>query len=283
MFVFLRVGFGLSIHHLLIHSLTDSRSLNFFKSNQSCIIIIVSILPVILPIHPLAGRSRENVVKLEVVEKGVLNAIVFWFDLHLDEEETITSAPVGIDTGGKVTSHAETFMDPEAPEDGEDDGDGDAFVPSATFEGARAGWCFKLGPRGQGYYPDTGSSAREAACALRANHQQLQPTLDPESDPSDEEDGECESDHHWGQALQYLERSLFVDPKKVSGVDGSLSPKVFAGGGLFLPRANFSRPKKIASPDQARDPPRQEGRQRHSILSQAGRGHARGKEPLEGE
>lgn len=29
--------------------------------------------------------------KLEVVEEGVLNAVVFWFDLHLDDCETLTS------------------------------------------------------------------------------------------------------------------------------------------------------------------------------------------------
>ena len=29
--------------------------------------------------------------KLEVVAEGVLNAIAFWFDLHLDDEETLTN------------------------------------------------------------------------------------------------------------------------------------------------------------------------------------------------
>jgi hypothetical protein len=41
------------------------------------------------------GRGRENIIKLEVVETGVLNAIVFWFDLHLDSEETITTGTRG--------------------------------------------------------------------------------------------------------------------------------------------------------------------------------------------
>ncbi len=29
--------------------------------------------------------------KLEVVEEGVLNAVAFWFDLHLDDCETLTN------------------------------------------------------------------------------------------------------------------------------------------------------------------------------------------------
>lgn len=34
---------------------------------------------------------RESMLKLEVVEEGVLNAVAFWFDLHLDDCETLTN------------------------------------------------------------------------------------------------------------------------------------------------------------------------------------------------
>ena len=44
--------------------------------------------------------AQEGVMKLEVLADGLLNAVVFWFDLHLDEEATITSAPPGIGNGG---------------------------------------------------------------------------------------------------------------------------------------------------------------------------------------
>lgn len=37
------------------------------------------------------GRSRDTLIKLPVVEKGLMNAVVFWFDLHLDEEETLSN------------------------------------------------------------------------------------------------------------------------------------------------------------------------------------------------
>ncbi|KAL4451864.1 hypothetical protein ABPG75_007526 [Micractinium tetrahymenae] len=46
------------------------------------------------------GRGRESMLKLEVVGEGLLNAVVFWFDLHLDDCETLTNAPDGIGEGG---------------------------------------------------------------------------------------------------------------------------------------------------------------------------------------
>lgn len=40
------------------------------------------------------GRGRENIIKLAIEANGTLNAIAFWFDLHLDEDETITTGTV---------------------------------------------------------------------------------------------------------------------------------------------------------------------------------------------
>lgn len=37
------------------------------------------------------SKGREGLMKLETIASGYLNAIVFWFDLHLDDIETITS------------------------------------------------------------------------------------------------------------------------------------------------------------------------------------------------
>ena len=36
-------------------------------------------------------QGRSNLLKLEVAQAGTLNAIAFWFDLHLDAECTITT------------------------------------------------------------------------------------------------------------------------------------------------------------------------------------------------
>lgn len=36
-------------------------------------------------------ESRESLLKLEVVAEGTLNAVAFWFDLHLDDTETLTN------------------------------------------------------------------------------------------------------------------------------------------------------------------------------------------------
>lgn len=37
------------------------------------------------------GRGRDNIVKLDVIAEGKMNAVAFWFDLHLDEEESLCS------------------------------------------------------------------------------------------------------------------------------------------------------------------------------------------------
>jgi protein arginine N-methyltransferase 7 len=36
-------------------------------------------------------RPRDSLVKLDIISQGTLNAILFWFDLHLDDVESITS------------------------------------------------------------------------------------------------------------------------------------------------------------------------------------------------
>ncbi len=36
-------------------------------------------------------RPRDGLVKLDIIAHGMLNAVVFWFDLHLDDVESITS------------------------------------------------------------------------------------------------------------------------------------------------------------------------------------------------
>ena len=53
-------------------------------------------LPARLPVHlPAYLFCRESMLKLEVVEEGLLNAVVFWFDLHLDDCETLTNGEQG--------------------------------------------------------------------------------------------------------------------------------------------------------------------------------------------
>jgi len=43
--------------------------------------------------HGSTPQANQEVLQLEVVEQGVLNAVVFWFDLHLDEDSSITNSP----------------------------------------------------------------------------------------------------------------------------------------------------------------------------------------------
>lgn len=37
------------------------------------------------------GRGRETIVRLPVEKEGCMNAVVFWFDLHLDKDTIITT------------------------------------------------------------------------------------------------------------------------------------------------------------------------------------------------
>ena len=53
------------------------------------------------------GRGRESVLRLETIASGYMNAVVFWFDLHMDEHETITTAPPGVGKGGMLLEEEE--------------------------------------------------------------------------------------------------------------------------------------------------------------------------------
>jgi protein arginine N-methyltransferase 7 len=51
---------------------------------------------------PGTSSAQDGLLKLDVLRSGTLNAVVFWFDLHLDEDATITSAPAGFGPGGEA-------------------------------------------------------------------------------------------------------------------------------------------------------------------------------------
>ena len=51
------------------------------------------------------ARGRENVLRLPIVAAGTVNAVAFWFDLHLDDEESIT-------TGGSLPTAILSFHVP---------------------------------------------------------------------------------------------------------------------------------------------------------------------------
>ena len=64
--------------------------------------------------HFAAAPTRETVARLETVASGYLNAVAFWFDLHMDEKETITTAPRGYGKGGTVLFEETRFRnDPD--------------------------------------------------------------------------------------------------------------------------------------------------------------------------
>ncbi len=48
------------------------------------------------------GGGRHALLRMRATRPGKLNAIAFWFDLHLDGETTITTAPPGVGIGGML-------------------------------------------------------------------------------------------------------------------------------------------------------------------------------------
>lgn len=221
------------------------------------------------------GRGRESMLKLEVVAGGLLNAVAFWFDLHLDDCETLTSAPDGIGEGGAVlfalgdSSGADAGPEGAAAEGGQQadsttpavvqqqqpeaqapgagsdsprqpptpgaasdaELEADGFVPADGFEGARPGYAFKLGEQGLGYYPDPCASTTGARQGGSSSQQEEEgaPAVNGSGEAQRQGDGLLVGTstpgeqaapqplppgprHHWGQALQYLDRAVAVQP-----------------------------------------------------------------------
>jgi protein arginine N-methyltransferase 7 len=65
----------------------------------------------------LKSTAQEGVIKLELIADGCLNAVCFWFDLHLDEEATLTSAPPGVGKGGQLHADSNTAPASVRPSD----------------------------------------------------------------------------------------------------------------------------------------------------------------------
>lgn len=133
------------------------------------------------------SKGRETVLKVETIAHGYLNAVMFWFDLHLDEEETITTAPPGIGRGGSITD--ETIM-------GDFEGADAKKAMSEALQRVRAN--LALNPRSEAFTIE--SSATSESRDIFVSDVPLQ-----EDDEADDRD-----EHYWGQALQYLERGVQV-------------------------------------------------------------------------
>ena len=155
-------------------------------------------------------KGRETVIKLETVASGYLNAIVFWFDLHMDEEETITTAPKGIGKGGRVEDEAKLMRDL--------DGKKTKKVMEESLRRVRE----KLAknPRAKEYVAsieaddarkeeeEKTSTVSELATTTTTT---LTTTSDTDTDTDDDDDDDDEqNNHYWGQALQYLERAVQI-------------------------------------------------------------------------
>ena len=139
------------------------------------------------------SKSRETVLKVETIAHGYLNAVCFWFDLHMDEEETITTAPPGIGKGGEIEN-------------------GDAIL--GDFDGAKAKKHMQdsirrvrenmaANPRSKDFVAPATPAATPTASDLVAS-------MNDDDGRDDHPGGEENQEHYWGQALQYLERGVQV-------------------------------------------------------------------------
>jgi len=173
-----------------------------------------------------SGAQKDNsILKLEVIKPGIMNAVIFWFDLHLDDEETLSNAPPGILPGGILASDILHPLPEEEEEKEEivdvtekkkDKKEGtttattssvekhDQYMASSSFQGAKPGWVFKTDHLGTGYYKDDYDDDGTTTSTTTTVTQQESVThhSPPHSPPP----------HYWGQAIQYLDRSLAVEP-----------------------------------------------------------------------
>ena len=149
--------------------------------------------------NSMKQKGRETVIKLETVASGYLNAIVFWFDLHMDEEETITTAPKGIGKGGRVKDEARLMRDLH----------GRKTKKMMEESLRRVQETLARNPRAEEYVSNTNAAAsEEQKKKSEETTGVLAITEDINSD--DDSDDEEHNSHYWGQSLQYLERAVQI-------------------------------------------------------------------------
>ena len=154
------------------------------------------------------SKSKETVLKMETIAHGYLNAVCFWFDLHMDEEETITTAPPGIGKGGVIEDEA-IF------------GDFDGKISKAKMHESlrRVHDNMARNPRSDEFAIDgfAGADGRakeeediDIVDTKGAENTDLSEIFISERTDKPEAEREENVEHYWGQALQYLERGVQI-------------------------------------------------------------------------
>ena len=174
------------------------------------------------------GRAagRESVLRLETIASGYMNAVVFWFDLHMDEHETITTAPPGVGKGG-IMDEEEVFGEDRkglrAARAARDEDAKDAMARAV----ARHRDTLASNPRTElGEENVRAQLERRKACGDGeesrdggdASSREIVRAFSPPP-PSNRDRAESAAapkkpEHYWGQALQYLERGVQVRARK---------------------------------------------------------------------
>jgi len=122
-----------------------------------------------------AGRGRQALVRMDVVADGVLNAVVSWFDLHLDDDITVSSLPpsaralIASRTPGVPADGGGGTVPEDAPAAGGPPGGAGRAGPAAASEpsardgGPRPGAALQAGAPGPGCCPNPGQGRPGAA------------------------------------------------------------------------------------------------------------------------
>ena len=157
------------------------------------------------------SKGKETVLKMETIAHGYLNAVCFWFDLHMDEEETITTAPPGIGKGGVI-------------EDATILGDFDGSKAKASMQDSlrRVQDNISRNPRSEAFVSheneeETGDEQLGAEAkgekikgSTEERREEAHEILATLESAEEDSSGNASTEHYWGQALQYLERGVQV-------------------------------------------------------------------------
>ena len=175
------------------------------------------------------GRAagRESVLRLETIASGYMNAVVFWFDLHMDEHETITTAPPGVGKGG-IMDEEEVFGEDRkglrAARAARDEDAKDAMARAvarhrdtlasnprtelgeenvrAQLRATEGVWRWRREPR------------RRRVGPARTSGRRFSPPPPSNRDRAESAAAPKKPEHYWGQALQHLERGVQVRARK---------------------------------------------------------------------
>jgi len=113
-------------------------------------------------LHFRRGLSRKEQVKWEKALEDFEKVLVL--DPEQKDVKECDTAKKKLGKGKKKGSKRMTVVETDVAEVDAVEA-GDSFIGSSTFEGAKPGYVFQMGPHGVGYYPDPAALKKPAGKA----------------------------------------------------------------------------------------------------------------------